>query len=309
MPRRIIVLLLALALLPPTVAAAAARQATPSPDQDAPTQGVTTDRLIEATLGPFDVPLAVDILALTGLIFPPGAAVTAAKGTHLIFVEAGALTVQKDLISPPGGAPTPVLDDIAAGPPVTYDAGESFLVSDVGAAPATVTNASAEPAAALVVSLVVSLSVTGGAGIAGALAGSAEVFPLAVEAAARVGPPLNPRGVLDAEPIVVALERRSYEPAEANPALSPPYERGEPAARLLAGEAGTVEVRARTDALYRPADANPVALTSGTPVALGPEDQLLVLAPGGIAIRNVVPVPSMVLIVSVGAAPSPPVHG
>ena len=275
------------------------------PDLDAPSEGVTIDRLIEATLGPFDLPLTVETLALTGLIFPPGAAVTAAQGTHLVFVEAGSLTVQEYLIPPPGGAGTPVIDVVPAGPPVTYEAGESFLVSDVGAAPATVSEARAEPAAALVVSLLDSRSVTDGAGIAGALAGSAEIFPLAVEAAARVGPPLNPRGVLDSEPILVGLERRTYEPAEADLALVPPFERGDPAARLLAGEAGTVEVRVRTDALYRPDAADPVALTSGTPVALGPDDQLLVLAPGGIAIRNVVPVSSMVLIESVGVAEDP----
>ena len=307
-PAVLVALLLALGLLAPQVATATARQATPNADRDTPSEGVTIDRLMEATLGSFDLPLKVDALALTGLIFPPGAAVTAAKGTHLVFVEAGALTVQEYLIPPPGGAGTPVLDVVPAGPPVTYEAGESFLISDVGAAPATVSEARAEPAAALVVSLLVSPSVTDGAGIADALAGTAEIFPLAIEAAARVGPPLYPRGMLDAEPILVALERRTYEPAEADPSLSPPFERGDPAARLLAGEAGTVEVRARTDALYRPADADPVALTSGTPVSLGPDDQLLVLAPGGIAIRNVVPVPSMVLIVSVGVAPSPPVH-
>ena len=108
--------------------------------------------------------------------------------------------------------------------------------------------------------------------------------------------------MLDAEPIFVALERRTYEPAETDPSLPPPFEPGDPAARLLAGEAGTVEVRARTDALYRPADGDPVALRPGTPVALGPEDQVLVLAPGGIAIRNEVPVSSMVLIVTVAAA-------
>src|SRR5215207_2041177 len=161
-----IVLLLALGLLAPQVTLATARQATPNADLDAPIKGVTIDRLIEATLGPFDLPHTVDTLALTGLIFPPGAAVTAAQGTHLVFVEAGSLTVQEYLIPPPGGAGTPVLDVIPAGPPVTYEAGESFLVSDVGAAPATVSEARAEPAAALVVSLLVSPSVTDGAGIA-----------------------------------------------------------------------------------------------------------------------------------------------
>jgi hypothetical protein len=304
-------LLLALGLLASQVPLATARQATPNADPDAPLKGVTIDRLIEATLGPFELPRTVDTLALTGLIFLPGAEVTAANGMHLIFVEAGALTVQEYLIPPPGGAGTPSPGVAPAGPPVTYAAGESFLVSDVGAAPATVTNAGAEPVAALVVSLLVSPSGADGAGIADALVGSAELFPLAVEAAARVGPPLSPRDGLDAEPIFVALERRTYEPAEANPSLPPPFERGDPAARLLASEAGTVEVRPRTDALYRPADGDPVALRPGTPVALGPgeQEQLLVLAPGGIAIRNVVDVPSVVLILSVGAAPSTTARG
>src|SRR5688572_24885274 len=74
-PLSLAILLLPLALLLPAAAAATDRQATPA--------AVTTDQLVEATLGSLDLPRAVDTLALARVTLSPGATATALNGAHL----------------------------------------------------------------------------------------------------------------------------------------------------------------------------------------------------------------------------------
>jgi hypothetical protein len=300
-PLSLVVVLLAFGLLLPATAAATYRQATPGPDRSSLSEGVTVDRLIEATLDWIGLPMSVDTLALTRVTLSPGAEASALNGSHLVFVESGALTVQEyaRIYPPPTGTPAPVHEDVPAGPPVTYGTGEQFLAYYDVVSPPSITNEGEEPA----VALVVSVAATGGGSIADSLTGWAEVEPLAVEDAARMGPPLFPAGGLGADPLAVALERRTYERAEADPSLPPPYENAEwRGARLIAVESGALNVRSGVPALYRPAGAAPQALPSGAQVSLVPGDQLLALAPGRIATRNVARGPSTALFVTVAAA-------
>ncbi|MGH2531395.1 MAG: hypothetical protein ACRDJW_03715 [Thermomicrobiales bacterium] len=226
---------------------------------------------------------------------PPGAEATAWTAAHLFFVESGTLTVQAHARAylPPTGTPGPVHEEVPAGPPVTYDAGDQFLVFyDVASSP-TIANHGAEPA----VALVVTLAVTSRSSTREPLTGGAIVEPLAVAGVARVGPPLVTAGRLGAEPISVALVRASYERG-AN------FDIGEPAARLLAVESGALNVLVSDPAFYAPADAAGKPLPSDARVSLAPGDHLLVPAPGRISTQNVARGPIAVFIVTIGTAPA-----
>ena len=289
-PRSLAVLLLALGLLLPAPAKATERQATPGPDQEATSQGVTTDHLIESSLEQMDLPCSADTVALTRVTLSPEAAAEALNGAHLFVVEAGALTVQEWVhIPPPGpGTPIPFWPFVAAGPPVTHETGDQFLVGADGPAPPTITNEGAEPAVALVVSIVAS----GGYGLGELLTGWTSVEPLIAEAPVRVDslPGTRPH---------VSLVRVRYDRgASFDFDLDHRLVLG-PTTRLLAVESGALNVQADHAAQYRPAGAAPQELPPNARVSLLPGDQLFVGVPGTIATHNVARGPSAALMITI----------
>jgi hypothetical protein len=290
-----VVLLLVFGLLLPAVAAAAERQATLSSDPVPLAAGVRIDRLIESTLGPLDLPPTVNTLALARVTLRPGATARAYDGAHQFVVEAGVLTVQDQAHMPPPPPGTPgVHQDVPVGPAVTHGAGEQFFVAHSGVyPPATITNEGEEEA----VALMVSISITGGAGLAGLLTGWDVVEPLAVADAADVSLPMSEALGLDAEPFAVALDRVSYDRG-----ATLDFIWVDSAGRLFAVESGALNVLAIDPAIYEAAGDGPKRLQATTRVSPLPGDLLFVPAPGRIATRNVERGPSTVLIVTVGAA-------
>jgi hypothetical protein len=223
------------------------------------------------------------------------------NGAHLFVVESGALTIKWYLggDNPPPG-PGPDYVDLPGGSSV-YTVGDQLLVSYVETPPLMMTNEGTEAA----VALVVALTATGGNPIGDSLTGEAVVEPLAVADAAQVGPPLSTAGEAGAERIAVSVVRVRYERGASVDIL----DILEPAAPLLAVEAGTLNVAVTDPALLTPAGGAPQQLPPDARVSLVPGDQLLVPAPGRMSIRNVGRGPSTVLIVTVGPAPASAVQG
>ena len=239
--------------------------------------GVTADELGRAWLGRHDLPPNVDVLALVRVTLPPGATARAVNGAHLFLVEAGALTDYWEGLTLPGYVST---------------AGDWFLIRHGETPPKVLVNEGTEPA----VALVVSLAATGGTGVTEAFPGWEVVEPLAVADAASVSPSLlEPDGSV-AHDIGVALLRASFEP-EASADL---LDILDPAAYLLVGQTGALDVVAAVPVSFTPANGSLQQLPANEPVSLAPGDGLLVATPGRIATRNVAPEASSVLIVGVG---------
>jgi hypothetical protein len=276
----------------------------------APPEGVTTERLIEETLGWQNLPITVDTVAVSRVTLAPGAEATAGNGAHLFVVESGTLTVQDfaRAYGAPTGTPGPVHEDVPAGPGVAYGSGEQFAVATRGGIPPVIANAGSEPA----VALVVSLAQTGGIGIDGSLPGWSTVEPLVVEDAALVGLFVAQAGLLGAEPLAVSLVRANYEDGAGR---GPGRELIDDeamigvdgfitvsGARLLAVESGALNYIVLDPALHRRLDRDPAEVPAMARLSQIPGDQLLVVAPGRMLTRNVGRGPSAVLILTIGTA-------
>jgi hypothetical protein len=239
-------------------------------------EGVAVDEVLgESRIG---LPPSVDALALTRIALPPGEAATAVDGSHLFIVESGELTVDEYIV------PTD--------PPI-YGVGERFDVRYDETSPA-ITNEGAEPAVALVISLVR----LGGASIMESLPGWQRVDGLALVDPASVDPPLLPTGGSDGGVIAVALVRVAYSAgasAEIPEILTP-------AAHLLAVESGALDVQVADPALLTPAGGSAETLPSNTRVSLKPGDHLLVPGPGRVSTFNDAAGPASVLFLSLAAA-------
>jgi hypothetical protein len=279
--------------------------------QGAPPEGVTTDRLIEQTLGWQNLPVTVDTVALTRVTLAPGAVATAGNGAHLFVVESGTLTVQDFMRAyvAPTGTPGPVHEDVPAGPAVTYAAGDRFAVASRGGIPPAITNEGSEPA----VALVVSIAQTGNITIDGSLPGWSALEPLAVEDAARVGSFLVEAGRLSGSPIAVSLVRASYdEGAGKGPGGELIDEAmigidglvAESGTRLLVVESGAMNYLVVDPSLHRRPGEPPNQRPGMVRLSQIPGDQVLVAAPGRMLTRNVGRGPSVLLIVTLGPVPT-----
>jgi hypothetical protein len=287
-------LLLALGLLlPATVVAVGDQQATPGPDRDASPEGVIIDRLIESPLEQTDLPCSAATVALTRITLPAGETTATPFGTHLFFVESGALTVQEYAPLPVIGTPEPwsEWEEIGpAGPPVTHEAGDQFLVTPPdGPQPPTITNEGTEPA----VALVVSIADTAGHGQDGLWRDRVLlVEPLVAAAPVRVD-------ALPGASLHVSLVRVRYDRgASVDFDNKHTFPKGL-SARLLAVESGVLNLQADHAAWYRPAGAALEELPPTTQVALATGDQLLVPGYGTIATRNVARGPSAALMITI----------
>jgi hypothetical protein len=310
----LVMFLLTLCLLPPSVAAAAAQAATPDPGT--PPAGVTIDHLIASTLDRQDLRTGFNALLLERIILAPGATATVGVGAHLFVVEAGALTVAGQVQPraepavapctaappPPGGSATPgqatgAPVEATPAPSVTHGAGEQFLVVADNASSPAITNEGAGPAAALVVSI----AATGCNPTNQTVSGEADVVVLVDTGVARVGQPLVTAGREGAEPIAVALDRVRYDRGAR-------LDLTDPAARLLVGESGAVNVRVADPASYfraaSPGLLQPLPATAR--VSLVADDYVLLPAPGRVSTRNVARGPSEVLILTIATASAAP---
>jgi hypothetical protein len=301
----------ALGLVLPAAARAIDRQATPGPEPHPLPEGVTVDRLIDARLGASDLLAAVDTVALARVTLSPGATATAANGAHLFVVEDGAMTVQAYARAylPPTGTPGPVHEDVPAGPPITYVAGDQFLVSyDVASSP-SIANEGSEPA----VALVVSLAATGDAGIEDSLTGWSAVELLAVEDAADGGldPELFAAIVVGDVRLPVALDRVRYDDGAGRGPGGELVDEAmidlgeivtESGARLLVVEAGALNYLVGDPALLRRPGEAPQQVPASSRISQVSGEQVLVRYPGRMLTRNVGRGPSTVLIVTVGPA-------
>jgi hypothetical protein len=315
MPQKVVVLLLALALLPSTVAVATARQATPAPQPRTLSEGAAADLLIEATLDQLDLPRTVDILALARVTLPPGVEATTGIGAHLFVVETGVLTAREYFHAPPPPPGSPPSSDVStpylpAGP---YHEGDQFLVRSGVASPGGIANEGAIPA----VALVVSLAVRNPDNPREILTGGAVVEPLAVASATLVEP-LPAGGGVAPVSISISLVRASYEEGAGRGPGGELIDEAmiaidefivETGARLLAVEAGALNVLIADPALLTPAGGAATQLPADARASLTPGDELFVLAPGRVATRNVARGPTSVLIVTIGPDPAATVQG
>jgi hypothetical protein len=298
----LVVPLLAVGLLLPSIAAAAERQATPAPDQEASSQELTTDRLISSPLEQTDLPCSADTVALTRITLPPGQAAAAPFGTHLFFVESGALTVQEYVARPTGEPMSEHGEIVPAGPPVTHETGEQFLVTPPdGPQPATITSDGTESA----VALVVSIADMAGQGQDGLWRDrSLLVEPLVAEAPVRVEsvPGTSPH---------VSLVRVRYDRGASFDFDTKHMWPSGLFAQLLTVESGALNAQADRAARYRPAGAAPQELPPSARVSLLPGDLLGVDGPGTIATRNVARGPSAALMITISQVSGivPPVPG
>ncbi len=252
---------------------------------------MTTDHLIESSLEQMDLPCSADTVALTRVTLSPEAAAEALNGPHLFVVEAGALTVQEWVHIPPLVLVRPYLSGRSSRParPSRMRRAIEFLVGADGPAPPTITNEGAEPAVALVVSIVAS----GGYGLGELLTDWMSVEPLIAEAPVRVD------SLPGASPHVSLVRVRYDRGASFDFDLDHRLVLG-PTTRLLAVESGALNVQADHAAQYRPAGAAPQELLPESAGLTAAGRPAFVGVPGTIATRNVARGPSAALMTRSG---------